>query len=163
MENLNRRQIMGTAAAGLAARVFGPKRAHARGSKRTDGKIPMLHVTDLFRPHMDPDDHWDLACVYALAWRGDINIEGIVIDHPPANSGDRNPDIAAVAQMNLITGTAVPVAVGSSLPLRSRDDSQTDASETDRHAVRLILDVLRQSSQPVIINILGQSRDVAIA
>ena len=23
--------------------------------------VPTLHVTDLFRPHNDPDDHWDLA------------------------------------------------------------------------------------------------------
>jgi hypothetical protein len=32
--------------------------------------IPTLHQTDLFRPHADPDDHWDLACVYALAAHG---------------------------------------------------------------------------------------------
>ncbi|MBM4025739.1 MAG: twin-arginine translocation signal domain-containing protein [Planctomycetes bacterium] len=34
---------------------------------RNPAAVPMLHVTDLFRPHNDPDDHWDLACVYALA------------------------------------------------------------------------------------------------
>jgi len=112
---------------------------------------------------MDPDDHWDLACVYALAYRGDIDLAGIVIDHPPGDNGGRNPDIAAVAQMNFITAAAVPVAVGSSLPLRSRSDIQTYASPSDHNAVKLILDVLRQSSQPVVINILGQSRDVAIA
>jgi hypothetical protein len=112
---------------------------------------------------MDPDDHWDLACVYALAHRGDIDLRGILIDHPPRDSGGRNPDIAAVAQMNLIAGIAVPVAVGSPLPLRSRDDVQTYASPADHHGVRMVLDVLEKSPEPVIINILGSSRDVAIA
>jgi len=163
VKNLNRRQIMGMTAAGLVASLLSPERADTSGSERANVKIPVLHVTDLFRPHMDPDDHWDLACVYALAYRGDIDLKGIIIDHPPTNSGGRNPDIAAVAQMNVIAGTAVPVAVGSSLPLKSRADIQTYASPTDHHAVRMILHVLRQSSQPVVINILGQSRDVAIA
>ena len=163
VKNLNRRQVMGMAAAGLAATVLAPERAHTNRSERMDKKIPVLHVTDLFRPHMDPDDHWDLACVYALAYRGDIDLKGILIDHPSSNSGGRNPDNAAVAQMNFITGRAVPIAVGSSLPLESRHDTQPHASPTDRQGVKLILDVLQNSPQPIIINILGQSRDVAIA
>jgi len=32
---------------------------------------PVVHITDLHRPHNNPDDHWDLACVYAPARRGD--------------------------------------------------------------------------------------------
>lgn len=153
---------MGMTAVGLAAGMLAPKRAYTDGPNNKGRTTPVLHVTDLFRPHMDPDDHWDLACVYALAYRGDIDLRGILIDHPPANSGGRNPDIAAVTQMNYIAGTAVPVAVGSSLPLRSRSDVQADASPSDRHGVSLILNVLRESPRPVVINILGQSRDVAI-
>jgi hypothetical protein len=126
-------------------------------------KTPMLHVTDLFRPHMDPDDHWDLACVYALARRGNIELKGVLIDHPPENAGGRNPDIAAVSQMNLIAGTYVPVAVGSGLPMKSRDDVQEYAPMTERYGVGMVLDVLRKSPEPVVINILGSSRDVAIA
>jgi hypothetical protein len=161
MQTLNRRQVLGITAAGLATQILASKPAPALSRKNKT--IPMLHVTDLFRPHMDPDDHWDLACVYALAYRGDIDLRGILIDHPLDDSGGRNPDTAAVAQMNFITGAAVPVAVGSSLPLKSRNDTQTYASPTDRHGVKLILDVLRKSPRPVVINILGQSRDVAIA
>ncbi|MEA3226196.1 MAG: nucleoside hydrolase [Planctomycetota bacterium] len=163
MENLNRRQLMGLTAAGLAASIPTPERAYTSESERRSREIPVLHVTDLFRPHMDPDDHWDLACVYALAYRGDIDLKGILIDYPLGDGGGRNPDTAAVAQMNFITGRAVPVAVGSSLPLKSRNDMQTYASPTDHHGVKLILDVLRKSPRPVVINILGQSRDVAIA
>jgi hypothetical protein len=123
----------------------------------------MLHVTDLFRPHMDPDDHWDLACVYALAYRGDIDLKGIVIDHPPKGKASRNPDIAAVAQMNLLSGMFAPVAVGSSHPMKSRSDVQPHASAADHHGVQMVLNVLQRSPRPVIINITGSSRDVAIA
>lgn len=123
----------------------------------------MLHATDLFRPHIDPDDHWDLACVYALAYRGDIDLKGILIDHPPRGGKDYNPDIAAVAQMNLITGMFVPVAVGTALPMKSRDDVQAYASSTDHYGVRMVLEVLAKSPQPVVINILGSSRNIAVA
>ncbi|MHC4147365.1 MAG: nucleoside hydrolase, partial [Planctomycetota bacterium] len=164
-EDLNRRQILGVAAAGMAGSVFRPELELARGqeSEKRERKIPVLHVTDLFRPHMDPDDHWDLACVYALAFRDDVDLKGILIDHPPENAKGRNPDIAAVAQMNLITETYVPVAVGSSVPLKSRDDVQADASPTDHHGVRMLLNVLRESPEPVVISVLGSSRDVAVA
>ncbi len=163
MGNLNRRQIMGLTGAGLAATVLRPERAPANRPQRKNKAIPVLHVTDLFRPHMDPDDHWDLACVYALAYRGDIDLKGILIDHLSGDSGGRNPDIAAMAQMNFITGQSAAVAVGSSIPLKSRHDTQPHASPADRHGVKLILDVLQDSPRPVVINILGQSRDVAIA
>ena len=163
MENLDRRQVFGMAAAGLAAGILGRTQTYAETDRRNARRTPVLHATDLFRPHMDPDDHWDLACVYALAHRGDIDLRGILIDHPPRDSGGRNPDIAAVAQMNLIAGIAVPVAVGSPLPLKSRDDVQTYASPADNHGVMMVLDVLEKSPEPVIINILGSSRDVAIA
>lgn len=41
--------------------------------------IPVFHETDLFRPHEDPDDHWDLACQFALAKRGLIDLQGVLI------------------------------------------------------------------------------------
>jgi len=150
-------------AAGLAGSFLLPGLASGNESEKVKKKTPLLHVTDLFRPHMDPDDHWDLACVYALACRGDIDLKGVLIDHPPENADGRNPDIAAVAQMNLITGTYAPVAVGSGLPMKSRDDIQEYAWPAHRHGVQMVLDVLRKSAEPVIINILGSSRDVAIA
>jgi hypothetical protein len=120
----------------------------------------MIHVTDLFRPFADLDDHWDLACTYALARRGDVDLRGVVIDYPPYP--DYDPDVQAVAQMNYLTGLSAPVIVGS--PRR------IDASEADRPenrvglgGVRAIVEILRNASQPVIISILGSSRDVALA
>jgi hypothetical protein len=37
--------------------------------------VPMIHATDLFRPHCDPEDHWDLAIVFALAYLGRVDIQ----------------------------------------------------------------------------------------
>ena len=163
MEKIDRRKVLGMTAAGLVGGLLCPRLAYGKESEKVNKKTPMLHVTDLFRPHMDPDDHWDLACVYALAYRGDIDLKGVLIDHPPENANERKPDIAAIAQMNLIAGTYAPVAVGSGLPLESRNDVQEYALPADRHGVQMVLDVLRKSPEPVVINILGSSRDVAIA
>jgi hypothetical protein len=151
------------AAAGLAAGILKPELAYGNGLERKKLKIPVLHVTDLFRPHMDPDDHWDLACVYALACRGDIELKGVLIDYPPEGSNDRNPDIMAVAQMNLISGISAAVSVGSSVPFESRDEAKAQTRPADQNGAQMVLDVLQSSPEPVVINILGSSRDVAIA
>lgn len=163
MEGLSRRKFVGLAAAGLAARVLHPGLAYGYSSKRKNLKTPMLHATDLYRPHMDPDDHWDLACVYALSLGGDTELKGVLIDYPPKDSEARAPDAIAIAQMNLICGTSVPMDVGSPHPMKSRNDVQPYASSIDHHGVQMILDVLRRSPEPVVINILGSSRDIAIA
>jgi len=123
--------------------------------------VPMLHGTDLFRPHNDPDDHWDLACVYALAWQGRADLLGVLIDYPPAGRRT-DPDVLAVAQMNFLAGKAVPAMVGSPQPLHRADFDKPEAVAALR-GVRAYLDVLRQSPRPVTINIVGSCRDVAIA
>jgi hypothetical protein len=124
--------------------------------------IPLIHQTDLFRPHNDPDDHFDLAFVYALALRGEIDLRGVVIDHPPPKF-EGSPDVVAIAQLNHVTGLTVPVAVGSSTPMRSPNDTQPSASASDRAAARFILNTLRQSRQRVAITAVGSCRDIAIA
>jgi len=125
--------------------------------------VPVIHVTDLHRPHVDPDDHWDLACMYALAYRGDIDLKGILIDYPPSREKGRNPDIAAVAQMNRITGLAVPVGVGTPHLMKSGDDAQPYASASDHQGIDMVLNILRESNRPVFINVIGTCRDIAVA
>jgi hypothetical protein len=83
MEDLSRRTFLGLAAAGLTTGFWDSKCSYGSESIVRKQKVPVLHVTDLFRPHNDPDDHWDLACVYALAHQGDIDLKGILIDYPP--------------------------------------------------------------------------------
>lgn len=123
---------------------------------------PLIHTTDLFRPHNDPDDHFDLAVVYSLALQDKIDLRGIVIDRPPPKF-DGDPDVAAIAQLNHITGLTVPAVVGSSQPMKSPSDTQPSAPPSDKAAVRFILDTLRRSSQRVAITIVGSCRDIAIA
>lgn len=113
--------------------------------------IPVFHETDLFRPHEDPDDHWDLACQFALANRGLIDLQGVLIDFPP-NPGYGDPDIVAVQQMNHITGLSVPVGVG-----------QKSAQErTEGSGVHLLKRVLEAAQDPVTLHIVGSSRDIAL-
>jgi len=124
----------------------------------------MIHVTDLFRPHNDPDDHWDLACVFALARQGRIDLKGILIDYPPAQrQADHNPDVMAVAQMNYLAGLHVPVAVGSPFPMTSRRDAQAQANASDHGGIQMVLDILKESDRPVVVNVIGSCRDIAIA
>lgn len=124
--------------------------------------IPVIHQTDLFRPHNDPDDHWDAACVYALAHAGDIDLKGIVIDYPPVeHSGD--PDILGLAQMNYITGQSVPFAIGSAKPLTPSGADPALPSHGDGEAANMIITILENSSDPVAITIAGSCRDTAIA
>jgi len=123
-----------------------------------DMSIPVLHQTDLFRPYNDPDDHWDLACVYALALSGDIELKGTVIDFPPEHHrGD--PDVLALAQMNYITGLQVPFVVGSPDSTASTNVKQAEAG----YASRRIIATLESSASRVIINIVGSCHDIAEA
>jgi len=123
---------------------------------------PLIHQTDLFRPHNDPDDHFDLAVIYALALQGKIDLRGIVIDRPPPKF-DGDPDMGAIAQLNHITGLTVPAVVGAAQPMKSPHDTQSSAPPSDKAAVRFILDVLRKSHQRVAITVVGSCRDVALA
>ena len=66
MEDVSRRKVIKMAAVGLATRIICSRHVYGEILEKKELKIPVLHTTDLFRPHMDPDDHWDLACIYAL-------------------------------------------------------------------------------------------------
>ena len=121
--------------------------------------VPMLHTTDLFRPHADPDDHWDLACIYALAYQGCVDLRGVLIDYPPRG---RDPDVLAVAQMNYLTGKAVAAIVGTPQHIDPRDAAKPENAAALR-GVRAVLEILRRSPEPVVIDIGGTCRDVATA
>lgn len=122
-----------------------------------------IHQTDIFHPHGDPDDHWDLATVYALAAQGTLDLQGVMFDYPPVHRvGD--PAMLAMAQLGHLTGiTGTPSAVGSMYPMRSRKDDLTDKPEGSRAAARWLCRVLEGSQEQVVINIAGSCTDVALA
>ncbi len=123
-----------------------------------EAKTPLLYSTDLFHPHDDPDDHYDLASLFALS---DFDVRGIVLD-----LGDRQAQRTgriAVQQLARITGRQFPTAWGLSRPLRAMDDRGVDEAEQFQEGVRLILSVLRSAEEPVTIFTTGSCRDVAAA
>jgi Inosine-uridine nucleoside N-ribohydrolase len=114
----------------------------------------IIHQTDLFHFHNDPDDHFDLACQYALAFADYTDLKGILVDYPPVWFGD--PAIQSINQMNYITGLSMPVAVGTSEPYNP--ENLTLSSGTN-----MLINTLENSPQPIHIHIVGSCRDVAIA
>lgn len=112
--------------------------------------VTVVHQTDLYRPHQDPDDHWDLACQYALAKLGQQRLGGILLDYP-YEGGPGDPDICAIAQMNRICGMNVPYGIGA------------EPGKTLSQAAELLLSVLAESPVPVAVHIVGSCIDVALA
>lgn len=121
----------------------------------------MLHVTDLYRPHNDPDDHWDLACAYSLVSEGSAELVGVFIDFPQPNR-ENDPDVLAVAQMNYLTSAPAPVMIGSPRWIEPEEADRPE-NELALGGIRTMLDLLRRSPRPVVISVLGSCRDVAIA
>ncbi len=162
MSPLSRRRFIGSVAAGAAAGLASACKAKPDPEDAAPKpKAALIHATDLFRPHIDPDDHFDLATVFALAARGRFELKAVMIDHPPAGA-EVDPDVQAVAQLARITGLAVPVLTGSP---RRFDLSEASLPE-NREAtagMRALLRLLRESPVPVMISIVGSSRDVALA
>lgn len=125
--------------------------------------------TDLYHPRNDPNDHWNLACMYSLAMQKKIKFGGILCDEDkpdrkrgPETFGD--PAVGAVNQMGYITGVAVPMAVGSNCPVTCEEDIKKILASGKRiPSVQLLIEVLETSTDPVDIHICGSSRDVLLA
>jgi len=111
--------------------------------------VPVLHVTDLTRPHGDPDDHWDAACQFALAKKGVIDLKGVVLDNLPAVGA---PDIAAVSQLNALASKCVPCGVGQGV-------GETEPGS----GLELVRKTLCESDEPVVIHVVGGCLDIVKA
>jgi hypothetical protein len=131
--------------------------------QRSDVAPCFLHQTDIFRPHNDPDDHWDLACAYALAATHRATLSGILIDHPPGApilNHACDPDLGSVAQLSFITGINPPVAVGRPEFFASRGDHREQPPPS---GVQFVLDQLAAHPEGLAIVIVGAARDLAEA
>lgn len=121
-------------------------------------KIPILYSTDLLHPHDDPDDHYDLATLFAIE---EFDVKGIILD-----LGDRQKQRMGkppVEQLLHITGRRIPYAIGLAKPLKGRDDKALDQPEEFQGGVKLILDTLRNSEDKVVLFSTGSCRDMAAA
>lgn len=130
----------------------------AAQASESPGRIPVLYCTDLFHPHDDPDDHFDLAALYAIP---EIEIRGIVLDQGAKQ--ERKPGRIPVEQLNALTGRDIPWAIGLSAELKQPSDKGLDEPEKYQAGVNLILKVLQESRDRVLIVAVGSLRDLAAA
>lgn len=127
-------------------------------SDTLSSRIPLIYCTDLFHPHEDPDDHFDLATLYAIP---EFDLRGIVLDQ-----GERQlarPGSIPVGQLNALTGRRVPSEIGLSSKLVSPTDKALDQPEQFQGGVRMILGTLRAATSRVDIITVGSVRDLVAA
>ncbi len=120
--------------------------------------VPVICCTDLFHPHDDPDDHFDLATLFAMR---ELDIKGVVLDQ--GRKQLERPGRIPVSQLNKITGRNVPTVIGLATPLKSPEDKALDQPPEFQRGVEFILRTLRASARPVCIATLGSVRDVVSA
>ncbi len=120
--------------------------------------VPIIYTTDLYHPHDDPDDHFDLATLFAIP---EFDIRAVIID--TGKRGKDRPGLLPVRQMMHITGRTVPVATGLVGNLAHHADQALDRPAARQAAVELVLKILREAKKPVTIFTTGSLRDVAAA
>ena len=121
-----------------------------------ENKVSVIYCTDLFHPHVDPDDHFDIACLYAIK---EIEIKGIILDQ--GEKQKEKPGSIPISQLNYITRRNVPYAIGLANKLESAEDNGLKQLKEYQQGVELILTTLRTAKEPVTIISVGSLRDVA--
>ena len=158
---LNRRQFVASSVALGLGSALGLV-SGAEESKTGRPKPIVLHQTDLFHPHMDPDDHFDLATIFALAALDAVDLRGLILDYPP-DFHRASPAVGAVAQMSRTTGVAAPIVVGGNARFSKRGDACSDLPKSESLAIDFIVDQLERAESPVRVIIAGSATDVAVA
>lgn len=148
--------VIGTIAAAqvLLAGVM-PVAADGAEPKR---RVPMVYATDLFHPHDDPDDHFDLATVLAMP---ELDVKAILLDLGAKQ--EKKPGRIPLEQMFKLTGRRAPYGTGLSKKLESPEDKGLDQPKADQAAVELLLKTLRESPEPVVMVTAGSIRDTCAA
>lgn len=120
--------------------------------------IPVVYGTDLFHPHDDPDDHFDLVTLLALP---ELDVKAILLDQ--GDKQQRRPGAIPLRQMSRLTARAVPSAIGLGRKLASAADDGLEQPAEFQAAVELFLKTLRESPEPVTVIMAGSVRDLAAA
>ncbi len=120
--------------------------------------IPVIYSTDMMHPHEDPDDHFDLACLYALP---EADLRAVILDNRA--SPIQLPGFKPVWQLNYLSGHHVPAAVGLGAKLKSPSDRALDQPAEFQNGVNLLLQTLQDSREKVAIIFVGSARDVVAA
>jgi hypothetical protein len=140
-------------------------------------KLPIIDCTDLYHPHQDPGDNFDLVAAYALP---EIDLRAVVLDATehfrwpaaerekggfPAGDiyGPREPGIIPVAQLNYLFDRNVPFGISPFHPMKSPEDRMEDAPAFQQSAIELVLRTLREAEARVDILIFCSCRTIAAA
>jgi hypothetical protein len=142
----------------LALLVTLDLRGVAAPAGSTPARVPVIYCTDLFHPHEDPDDHFDLASIFAME---ELDLRGIILDQGKRQR--QSPGRIPVQQIFRISGREVPVATGLSEKLAHPRDTGSNQPAEHQGGVKLIIDTLRAAREPVRIAAVGSLRDVTAA
>jgi len=152
------RSLPVSAAAALAclgAALAGAAPAAAAAEER----LPIIYSTDLYHPHDDPDDHYDLLTLLA---HPRFDVRAIVLDQGPRGAGRLG--VMPLRQAMAITGRSAPYAPGLVENLGSGEDTGAGQPAPAQAGVELILRSLAEpSSGAVTVFTTGSLRDVAAA
>jgi hypothetical protein len=128
---------------------------------------PLIHITDLYHPPQDPDDHIDLATVVALK---EFDLKAVILDVTrrfldglPGKDMSRDPGFLPVVQLGYLAGRAIPVAVGPPDSLADQNDNVRNRPAREQAGIELFLEVLHSSPEPVLISVVGSARVLAAA
>lgn len=80
--------------------------------------MPVIYCTDLFHPHDDPDDHFDLAALFALP---ELDVKAIILDQ--GGKQVAKPGSIPVSQLLQLTSRRVPFETGLAQKLTSPADT----------------------------------------
>jgi hypothetical protein len=120
--------------------------------------VPLIYCADLFHPHDDPDDHFDLATVFALE---EFDLRAIILDQGAQQLA--RPGSTPIRQLCALTGRQAPWAIGLDEKLTSPEDTGASRPAEFQAGVELLLQVLREADEPVTIVQVGSLRDLAAA
>ena len=166
---MKRRDLLAAAAASIAGfttRARSDSPTFREPTKKLG--IPLVHITDLYHPPQDPDDHIDLATVAAL---NEYDLRAVILDTtrkfllaaPAGFDIQREPGFIPVVQLGYILGRSIPVAMGPTLPLARPGDDVADRPSREQAGVRLLLDVLEDSREEVVVSVVGSARVLTAA
>jgi hypothetical protein len=118
----------------------------------------VMYFTDLYHPHQDPDDHFDLAVMASLP---QVNIIGVILD-----DGDRQqgaPGAIPIAQINALTGRSIHGYRGLAEPLQGPMDDGRDQPAPYQEGVDFLIETLMRSTNRISVITTGSLRDLAAA
>ena len=120
--------------------------------------VPMVYCTDLYHPHNDPDDHYDLLTLCAMP---EFDIRGVVIDADAI--GKHHAAVGALRQAMALSRRTFPFACGLTANLSAPQDAATRQPKEAQEGVELTLRLLREATDRVTLFATGSLRDFAAA